>query len=115
MIDDRIDLSSPEQRLQIAALNFKYGNTFIPHYHIYHDVNYSQAKTQEAWIIIAGKVKMTCYDTDNTIIDEVILYPGDCSITFNGGHNYVSLEDNTLLYEVKTGPYYGIEKDKKRF
>jgi len=37
---------------------------------------------------------------------------GDCSITFCGGHNYMCLEDDTLIYEAKTGPYLGVEKDK---
>lgn len=41
-----------------------------------------------------------------------MLKPGDCSITLYGGHNYVSLEEHTLVYEYKTGPYLGQEKDK---
>jgi hypothetical protein len=52
------------------------------------------------------------YDLDDTIIDQIILYPGDCSMTFAGGHNYVIQEDNTIVYEYKTGPYKGIENDK---
>ena len=47
------------------------------------------------------------------IIKETILLPGECTITYRGGHNYVSLEENTLVYEMKTGPYEGIDKDKK--
>ena len=33
-------------------------------------------------------------------------------MTFEGGHNYEILEENTLVYEFKTGPYEGIDKDK---
>jgi hypothetical protein len=53
------------------------------------------------------------YDLDDTIITREILLPGDISMTFKGGHNYRILEDNTLVYEYKTGPYLGIEYDKK--
>jgi len=37
---------------------------------------------------------------------------GDCSVTLGGGHTYLILEDDTLVYEYKTGPYKGIENDK---
>ena len=30
-----------------------------------------------------------------------------------GGHNYEILEDDTHVLEYKTGPYFGIEFDKK--
>jgi hypothetical protein len=42
-----------------------------------------------------------------------ILHVGDASFTLEGGHNYEILEDNTLVYEYKTGPYEGQEMDKK--
>ena len=40
------------------------------------------------------------------------LTPGDLSMTFEGGHNYMATESNTFVYEFKTGPYKGIENDK---
>jgi hypothetical protein len=33
-------------------------------------------------------------------------------MTFRGGHNYLILEDDTIVYEYKTGPYLGQELDK---
>ena len=54
-----------------------------------------------------GKLKATLYDIDNEIIAEPILEAGDCTITFHGGHNYLALEDDTLVYEFKTCPYFG--------
>jgi len=52
------------------------------------------------------------FDIDGTLLVEEIIYPGDCSMTFEGGHNYEALEDNTVVYEYKTGPYTGVENDK---
>ena len=43
---------------------------------------------------------------------EPILEQGDASFTLEGGHNYQILEDNTLVYEYKTGPYEGQKLDK---
>ena len=41
-----------------------------------------------------------------------MLNVGDCSITLGGGHNYLILEHDTLVYEYKTGPYKGQKLDK---
>ena len=46
------------------------------------------------------------------IIAEPVLEPGDASFTLEGGHTYTILEDDTLVYEYKTGPYEGQELDK---
>ena len=67
---------------------------------------------QESWVIIRGSVKCSFYDTDGAILAEPILNVGDCSITLAGGHTYSILEDETLVYEYKTGPYKGSEKYK---
>jgi len=64
-------------------------------------------------VIISGKVKAILYDLDDTIISEPVLDTGDVSITLYGGHTYEILEDDTLVYEYKTGPYLGPEKDKE--
>ena len=67
---------------------------------------------QESWVVIKGSVKCIFYDIDDTIIEEIILEQSDLSMTFRGGHNYEILEDDTVVYEFKTGPYLGIEFDK---
>ena len=87
------------------------GKSFKPHKHIY-KVGENKVIAQESWIVVKGSVKVVMYDLDDTIIDQIILNPGDCSMTFSGGHNYVIQEDNTIVYEYKTGPYKGIENDK---
>ena len=46
-------------------------------------------------------------------ITKEILEQGDCSITFRGGHNYLCIEDDSIVYEYKTGPYKGVENDKE--
>ena len=86
------------------------GQTFRPHKHI--RIDRKTTITQESWVIINGSVKTILYDLDDTIIAEEILNIGDISITFRGGHNYIILENDTLVYEYKTGPYMGQKLDK---
>lgn len=107
----RQDLVSEENFIQCSALNMKDGTTFKPHKHIWKERT-RNIIAQESWIVIQGRVKCIFYDLDDTIIAEPILEVGDASFTLQGGHNYVILEDNTLVYEYKTGPYEGQLLDK---
>lgn len=107
----RQDLVSEENYIQCSALNLKGGTTFKPHKHIWKE-RAANVIAQESWIVIQGSVKCVFYDLDNTIIAEPILQVGDVSFTLQGGHNYVILEDDTLVYEYKTGPYEGQALDK---
>ena len=90
----------------------KKGKTFEPHKHITKDRHHPEQIAQESWVIIKGKVKCIFYDLDDTIISTPILEAGDASFTLYGGHTYEILEDDTIVYEYKTGPYEGIELDK---
>ena len=97
--------------IQLSALNMEEGHTFKPHKHIWKPGE-KQCIAQESWVVIKGSVKVTMYDLDDTIIKEPILITGDCSVTLGGGHTYLALKDNTLVYEYKTGPYKGYQMDK---
>lgn len=109
----RINLISSENFIQCSSLNLNNGTTFKPHKHIYKERTHDKQISQESWIVIKGSVKCILYDTDDTIVAEIILKQGDCSFTLHGGHNYLILEDDTYVLEYKTGPYEGIEFDKK--
>lgn len=108
---ERYDVVDDEQFLQLAVLKFPKGKTFRPHKHIYKTVP-NQSIAQESWVVIRGKVKAIFYDEDDAIIAERILNEGDLSLTLFGGHNYEILEEDTLVLEYKTGPYYGQASDK---
>ena len=110
--DVRSDIVGEQEYLQLAILNFSKGKTFRPHKHIYKPVPKS-AIAQESWVVMSGRVEAIFYDIDDTIVERRILETGDLSITLFGGHNYIILEDNTLVLEYKTGPYYGQASDKE--
>lgn len=107
----RVEVISEEHFIQCALLNMSEGKTFRPHKHIWKERT-RNVIAQESWIVIQGSVKCTFYDIDDQLIAEPILYPGDASFTLEGGHTYTILEDDTLVYEYKTGPYEGQELDK---
>jgi len=111
--EGRTELIPSNNFIQCASLKMKKNKTFPPHRHITKDRRYKEQIAQESWVVIKGSVRCKFYDLDDTLIEEPILYPGDASFTLYGGHTYEILEDNTIVYEYKTGPYEGQKFDKR--
>ena len=112
--NQRIDHSSNDEFLQLSILNFDFGKKFDAHYHLSRKKYFESYWAQESWIVIDGRVLATYYDIDNQLITSATLSKGDISISFQGGHAYEILENSTLVYEIKTGPYEGVETDKRK-
>lgn len=111
-IEGRTDVVDDKEFIQCATLKMENGKTFKPHKHITKTRTYENQIAQESWVVIKGRVKCILYDIDDNIISTPILEAGDASFTLYGGHTYEILEDDTIVYEYKTGPYEGQELDK---
>mgnify|MGYP001487398635 CR=1 FL=1 len=111
--DYRKDLSPDEEFLQVSARKFTELIKVEPHKHFQIDRNTS--RTQETWIIIKGKVKAEIFDVNDELIDEEILTDGDCIVLYRGGHSLEVLSKETVMYEVKNGPYFGKNVDREDF
>jgi len=111
-IEGREDLVEDKNFIQCSYLKMNNGKTFKPHKHIIKERTYKEQIAQESWIVIKGSVKCIFYDIDDTILATPILNTGDASFTLAAGHNYEIIEDGTIVYEYKTGPYEGQSLDK---
>jgi cupin fold WbuC family metalloprotein len=111
-VTERTNVSTDDQFLQLATLRMPKGHTFRAHQHIWKPTPVESMIAQESWIVVKGSVRVMFYDTDGTLLTTADLQPGDASMTFQGGHNYLILEDDTVVYEYKTGPYQGQALDK---
>tara|TARA_R110000850_G_scaffold5483_4_gene22694 strand:+ start:125 stop:547 length:423 start_codon:yes stop_codon:yes gene_type:complete len=109
--DFRFDVAPEDQFIQVSALRLEAGKTFRPHKHIWKEAPEPEVVAQESWCVMKGRVKAHFYDLDDSLLGEYELSAGDISLTFEGGHSYTILED-AKVYEYKTGPYQGVEKDK---
>jgi len=108
----RQDIVDESQFIQCSMLQMEDGKTFRPHKHIWKERT-RNVIAQESWVIIRGNVEAILYDLDDSILERVVLNEGDASFTLEGGHNYRILEQDTLVYEYKTGPYEGQLFDKQ--
>jgi len=111
-IEKRNDVVPEENFIQCATLRMEKGKTFPPHKHIEKERTYKNQIAQESWVVIKGRVKCILYDIDDTVIATPIIGAGDASFTLYGGHTYEILDEDTIVYEYKTGPYEGQKLDK---
>jgi hypothetical protein len=106
----RTDLSPDEEYLQVSGRRLTMGTRVGAHKHIPIDRNTDV--TQEAWIVFQGCIKGTFYDLDDSFLYETEIREGDIVVLYRGGHALEVLEEDTVFYELKTGPYYGEKADK---
>ena len=60
-----------------------------------------------------GRCEIDVFDDQKRIVETLQLASGDVMVMVAGGHGFRMLED-TVLLEIKQGPYIGIE-EKQRF
>ena len=107
----RHDASTVDEILQVSALSLAKGK--IVKSHLHKPIVRGTIGTQEAWIVISGKIRAEIFDINKDKISENILMSGDCIVLYRGGHSMQVLEDDTVIYEVKNGPYLGAENDSQ--
>ncbi|MAF37247.1 hypothetical protein CL622_09105 [archaeon] len=107
----RTDIGPDEEYLQVSGRFLKKNTKVKAHKHI--PTDRKTDITQEAWLVLEGAIKSVFYDLDDSILYETNISAGDCVVLFRGGHSLEVLEEDTVFYEFKTGPYYGVDADKK--
>jgi|TARA_R100001460_G_scaffold11121_1_gene26108 hypothetical protein len=108
--NSRQNITPDEEFLQAGVKITKAEDFFKAHKHL--PCNKVATTTQEAWVILDGKVEGTFYDLDDSLLCSLEISDGDCVVIYRGGHSLKILDDDTILYEFKNGPYYGVKKDK---
>ena len=69
--------------------------------------------TSELLVVRSGRCVVDIYADDRRLVASRDLMPGDAVLSVGGGHGFRMLED-TVLLEVKQGPYGG-PAEKERF
>lgn len=108
----RSDICPAKEYIQVSGRKLKKGMIVPPHRH--NKIDRTSNITQEAWVVLEGSVKGTFYDLDDTFLHELVLKKGDVVVLFRGGHSMEVMEEGTIFYEFKNGPYLGLENDKQK-
>jgi uncharacterized protein with PhoU and TrkA domain len=101
----------PEFKQQVGFVVYPEGGVIARHVH--RPLERHLVGTSEVIVVRSGRCELDIFDDDRTLVATRELAAGDVMLMVGGGHGFRMLED-TVLLEVKQGPYTGIE-EKERF
>ena len=104
-------VSEPQDLLQLGFVVYGAGKSISPHVHL--PVERRINGTSEFLWVRKGHCEVDIYDDNRTLVTTKELHVGDAILLLAGGHSFRMHED-TVLVEVKQGPYFGLE-EKERF
>jgi len=100
-----------EFKQQVGFIVYPAGSE-IPR-HVHRPVERHLEETAEVLIVRRGHCEVDIYDEERALVAVRKLRTGDILILVAGGHGFRILED-TVLLEVKQGPYTGVQ-ERERF
>jgi mannose-6-phosphate isomerase-like protein (cupin superfamily) len=104
-------LTPPEFKQQVGYIVYPAGSEIARHVH--RPLERHLVGTSEVLIVKKGRCLIDIYNDDRELVATRELYPGDIMLMVGGGHGFRMLED-TVLLEIKQGPYTGVD-EKERF
>jgi hypothetical protein len=104
-------LTDPEHVQQVGFVVYGRGGEVARHAHL--PVERRIVGTPEVIVVRAGRCELDVFDDRRELVATRELREGDVMVMLGGGHGFRMLED-TVLLEVKQGPYGG-EAEKERF
>jgi cupin fold WbuC family metalloprotein len=96
--------TSAEDQLQLATMLRPKGHTVKAHKHV--GGARTVWKTQEVLVVVRGKLQVTVYDLDGSLVSVLYVSDGEAILLVDGGHAVQVIEE-TVFYEIKTGPFLG--------
>ena len=105
-------VTPPEATLQVGYIVYGAGQEIARHMHL--PVERHIVGTAEVLLVQHGRCQVDVYAEDRRLVGTRELRQGDLLIALAGGHAFRLLED-TVLLEVKQGPFVGDTASKERF
>ena len=99
----------PALELQVGFVVYPAGGVITAHAHA--PISRKIERTCEVIVVKTGRCEVDLYADDRHPVATRELRQGDVLILVSGGHGFRMKED-TVLFEVKQGPYFG-EAEKK--
>lgn len=97
------------ESIQASRMKYKAGKSFRIHHHILNPRTIK--RTQEAFVVISGKIAVDIYDSKALFLGTLEAAPGEMILIYRGGHGVRVLED-FVGYEVKAGSFSYVSEDK---
>jgi uncharacterized protein with PhoU and TrkA domain len=104
-------ITPPEYKQQVGFIVYPKGGEITRHTH--RALERHLIGTSEVLVVKRGHCLIDIYNDDHELVVTRELRVGDVMLMVGGGHGFKMLED-TVLMEIKQGPYTGLE-EKERF
>jgi hypothetical protein len=104
-------LTPPEYKQQVGYIVYPAGGEIQRHVH--RPLERHLVGTSEVLIVRQGCCEVDLYSEDRRLVATRELREGDIMLMVGGGHGFRMIDD-TVLIEVKQGPYTGVD-EKERF
>jgi mannose-6-phosphate isomerase-like protein (cupin superfamily) len=108
---DTTFITPPEAKQQVGFIVYPKGGV-IPR-HIHRPLERHIIGMSEVLVIRSGHCQIEIYDEQECLVTVRDLYQNDVVVMVGGGHGF-QIKEDTVLLEIKQGPYLGAE-DKKLF
>ena len=106
--EEKTTFLTPDEAIQqVGFVVHPAGAEVKRHYHL--PLERAIVGTPEVLVVRRGRCEMTVYDDDQQLAESRELSAGDVMVMVGGGHGFRMLED-TVLLEVKQGPYFGTDE-----
>jgi len=103
-------IGASHESLQAQRMVYPRGKFFRTHHHILNPRTIK--RTQEAFVVISGKLAVDVYDVKASLIGVLKAGPGEAIFVYRGGHSVKVLED-FVGYEFKAGAFSLVSEDKE--
>ena len=100
-------LTPPEFKQQAGFVVYPKGGVIKRHIH--RDLERQMVGTSEVLIVQKGCCEIDIYNDGKELVATRELNSGDVILMINGGHGFRMLE-NTVLFEIKQGPYLDVDE-----
>ena len=100
-----------ERFIQFGTWNYKKGKLLDAHFH--NTFDRTSNITQEIVIVLKGSLSCRLYNKNKDLIDELTVRENQFIVQYALVHEYEVIEDSIVL-EVKNGPYFGPDRDRTR-
>jgi hypothetical protein len=103
-------VTEAEHKQQVGYVVYPAGGEVPRHFH--RPLERHLVGTSEVLLVRSGRCFVDIYGDDRQLVATRELATGDVMVMISGGHGFRMLED-TVLFEVKQGPYTGLDEKEK--
>lgn len=97
----------PDLELQVGFVVYPAGGVIAPHRHA--PITRTIDRTCEVLVVKKGRCEVDIFNDDQQLTATRELRTGDLIILVNGGHGF-RMQEDTVLLEIKQGPYLGLSE-----